>query len=115
MRVALTFKCFVSLQAWKLWKDNKAIDLLDPILKDEASYPMLMRCINIAFLCVEENAADRPTMSEVVSMLTNELAVLPSPKQLAFSFMRMQNSNPHQERPEICSVNNITVSLMEAR
>ena len=113
MRVALTFKCFVSLQAWKLWKDNKAIDLLDPILKDEASYPMLMRCINIAFLCVEENAADRPTMSEVVSMLTNELVVLPSPKQLAFSFMRMQNSNP-QERPEI-SLNNITVSLMEAR
>ncbi|KAK2639279.1 hypothetical protein Ddye_027074 [Dipteronia dyeriana] len=101
--------------AWKLWKDNKAIDLLDPILKDEASYPMLMRCINIAFLCVEENAFDRPTMSDVVSMLTNELVVLPSPKQLAFSFMRMQNSNPHQERPEICSVNNITVSLMEAR
>ncbi|TXG67193.1 hypothetical protein EZV62_008468 [Acer yangbiense] len=88
--VVLTFKCFVSLQAWKLWKDNKAIDLL-------------------------ENAADRPTMSEVVSMLTNELAVLPSPKQLAFSFMRMQNSNPHQERPEICSLNNITFSLMEAR
>ncbi|KAK3199308.1 hypothetical protein Dsin_022723 [Dipteronia sinensis] len=48
--------------AWKPWKDNKAIDLLDPILKDEASYPRLMRCINIAFLCVEENAVDRPTM-----------------------------------------------------
>lgn len=89
---------------------------MDPELENEASYPMLMRDINVALLCVQENAADRPTMSEVVSMLTNELVALPSPKQPAFSYVRsMQNSNSPESRPQACSVNEVTISLLKAR
>lgn len=111
----LTFTCTV-LQAWDLWKDNRALDLMDPILENEASYPMLTRYINVALLCVHENATDRPTMSEVVSMLTNEHLVLPSPKQPAFSYVRnLKNSNEPTIKPEACSVNVVTVSLIEAR
>ncbi|KAL5802697.1 hypothetical protein ACOSQ4_031002 [Xanthoceras sorbifolium] len=102
--------------AWELWNNDRALDLMDPILKNEASFPMLIRYINVALLCVQEIAADRPTMSEVVSMLTNEHIVLPSPKQPAFSYVRSQQSPiPHKSSPEVCSVNNVTVSLMEAR
>ncbi|KAJ0103298.1 hypothetical protein Patl1_04456 [Pistacia atlantica] len=69
------------LQEWDLWKADRAQELMDPELENGSSYPMLMRYINVALLCVQENAADRPAMSEVVSMLTNELVALPSPKQ----------------------------------
>ncbi|TXG67224.1 hypothetical protein EZV62_008499 [Acer yangbiense] len=101
---------------WELWNNDRALDLMDPILENEASFPMLIRYINVALLCVQEIAADRPTMSEVVSMLTNEHIVLPSPKQPAFSYVRsLQNPIPPKGRPEVCSVNNVTVSLIEAR
>jgi hypothetical protein len=30
----------------------------------------MMRCFNIALLCVQENAVDRPTMTNVVAMHT---------------------------------------------
>ena len=92
------------------------MDLKDPILKKEASYPMLIRYINVALLCVQEIAADRPTMSEVVSMLTNEHIILPSPKQPAFSYLKsLQNSAQPMSRPGACSVNNVTLSLIEPR
>ena len=47
----------------------------------------MQRCIHVAFLCVQEKAIDRPTMSNVVFMLRNETTVpLPTPKRPAFSF-----------------------------
>ncbi|KAK4851046.1 hypothetical protein QYF36_012012 [Acer negundo] len=90
------------------------MDLKDPILENEASYPMLIRYINVALLCVQETAADRPTMSEVVSMLTNEHINLPSPKQPAFSYLKSLHNSAHpMSRPGACSVNNVTLSLIE--
>ncbi|KAB2601897.1 G-type lectin S-receptor-like serine/threonine-protein kinase CES101 [Pyrus ussuriensis x Pyrus communis] len=44
----------------------------------------LLRCVHVGLLCVEENAADRPTMSDVVSMLTNQSTPLPLPAKAAF-------------------------------
>ncbi|XP_040967063.1 G-type lectin S-receptor-like serine/threonine-protein kinase At2g19130 [Gossypium hirsutum] len=52
-------------------------------------------------------AADRLTMSEVVSMLTNELTVLNSPKKPAFSNARSTINSSNQ--PEKFSVNDVTV------
>ncbi|KAL5737862.1 hypothetical protein ACOSP7_030623 [Xanthoceras sorbifolium] len=102
--------------AWELWNNDRVLDMMDPILENEASFPMLIRYTNVALLCVQEIAADRPTMSEVVSMLAKEHIVLPSPKQPVFSYVRSQQSPiPHKSSPEVCSVNNVTVSLMEAR
>ncbi|KAL9444254.1 hypothetical protein AB3S75_017437 [Citrus x aurantiifolia] len=72
--------------AWDLWKDDKFHELIDPvILQDEISLPMLVRYINVALLCVQENAADRPTMSDIVSKINNEHLELPSPKEPAFT------------------------------
>ncbi|KAJ0102738.1 hypothetical protein Patl1_04506 [Pistacia atlantica] len=96
--------------AWKLWRDDKALHLMDPVLENKASYPILLRYINVALLCVQEKAADRPTMSEVVSMLTNELLVLPSPKQPAFFHVGIS-----QNSIQACSMNDITITEMEAR
>lgn len=49
---------------------------------------MLLRYVNIALFCVQESPEDRPTMSDIVSMLINEIAALPSLKNRAFSHIR---------------------------
>ncbi|CAN6684251.1 unnamed protein product [Malus baccata var. baccata] len=70
--------------AWELWKKNAALELKDPTLGDSCNGNQLLRCIHVSLLCVEENAADRPTMSDVISMLTNESMELPKPKKPAY-------------------------------
>ncbi|XP_057955657.1 uncharacterized protein LOC131149319 [Malania oleifera] len=100
--------------AWDLWKSSRAQDLMDPVLEDQPPKHMLLRYINVALLCVQEIAADRPTMLEVVLMLSNELASLPSPKQPAFSFVRTA-TNPNSPIPKVCSINGVTVSVLEPR
>ncbi|KAI3941713.1 hypothetical protein MKX01_018303 [Papaver californicum] len=70
--------------AWRHWKKGTALDLLDSILKDSYSESEVMRCIHIGLLCVQENAADRPTMASIVLMLNNYSTNLPVPLVPAF-------------------------------
>jgi len=44
--------------------------------------------VQIALLCVLENAIDKPSMLEVSSMLKNETIVVTNPKKQAFSTKR---------------------------
>jgi hypothetical protein len=89
---------------------------VDPLLDDISSMHMVLRYVNIALLCVQESAEDRPTMSDVVTMLSNEGVVLPYPKEPAFLNMRtMSKANPINNRPQICSLNGATISTMEGR
>ncbi|KAH9651107.1 Receptor-like serine/threonine-protein kinase SD1-6 [Citrus sinensis] len=98
--------------AWGLWKDDRAHELMDPVIKqDEVSLPMLIRYINVALLCVQENAADRPIMSDVISMIENEHLNLPSPKEPAFT----NSKNVNNSTSQLCSVNDVTVSLINPR
>ncbi|XP_018847028.2 G-type lectin S-receptor-like serine/threonine-protein kinase At1g11410 [Juglans regia] len=104
--------------AWDLWKESKALDIVDSSLGDEASYPAyeVLRCIQIGLLCVQEQAADRPTMLEVVFMLGNE-ANVPSPKKPAFINRRIIDSgqDPSSSAGAPASLNDITISELEAR
>ncbi|KAL3736241.1 hypothetical protein ACJRO7_025231 [Eucalyptus globulus] len=105
-----------SFGAWQLRQEDRALCLVDSALENHNSDGTLMRHINVALLCVQENAADRPTMSEVLTMLTNELSTLPSPKQPAFSYIRTQKMpEPPLCRLDLASVNDVTLSVMEAR
>ena len=104
-----------------MWTSDKGLELKDPVIEVVASSNhMLIRYVNIGLLCVQESAEDRPTMSDVVSMLINETAPLPPPKQPAFSHVRSSTTNSRppissSSRPDNCSVNNVTVSLLQAR
>ncbi|KAL9366231.1 hypothetical protein Peur_037430 [Populus x canadensis] len=66
--------------AWELWKAGGPFELVDPTLRESCSRDQVLRCIHVGLLCVEDNAVDRPIMSDVISMLTSE-AQLPLPKQ----------------------------------
>ncbi|GAV64491.1 LOW QUALITY PROTEIN: Pkinase domain-containing protein, partial [Cephalotus follicularis] len=67
--------------AWKLWNEGNGLELIDSTLDE--SYPGndVVNCIHIGLLCVQDQATDRPSMSDIVSMLTNETMLLPAPRQ----------------------------------
>ncbi|MBA0627711.1 hypothetical protein Godav_022521, partial [Gossypium davidsonii] len=72
--------------AWKLWKDEKPLELLNPALRNDYSRNEVTKCIQLGLLCVQEDPADRPTMATIVLKLNRHSAKLPMPKQPAFVF-----------------------------
>uniref|UniRef100_A0A0E0C8L2 non-specific serine/threonine protein kinase n=1 Tax=Oryza meridionalis TaxID=40149 RepID=A0A0E0C8L2_9ORYZ len=70
--------------AWELWREGSWFDLVDPSIRDAYPEHRVLRCVHVGLMCVQENAVDRPTMSDVISMLTSESITLPDPRQPAF-------------------------------
>ena len=95
---------------------------MDPTLNDSdsdsssSSKHKVARYVNIGLLCVQDSPADRPTMSDVVSMIGNDSISLPSPKPPAFLNVRgNQTSKLPASMPQSYSVNLITDSVVEPR
>ncbi|XP_028776258.1 cysteine-rich receptor-like protein kinase 10 [Neltuma alba] len=70
--------------AWKLWKDGEPLQLLDPTIRESYTPNEVMRCIHIGLLCVQEDPAERPSMSSIVLMLDSYSVTLPTPSKPAF-------------------------------
>ncbi|KAF5728616.1 hypothetical protein HS088_TW21G00764 [Tripterygium wilfordii] len=79
--------------AWRHWRDGTSIELMDSTLGDSYSESEIIRCIQIALLCVQEDPAARPTMGKVVSMLISSSVRLPLPQQPAFYVGSRTGSN----------------------
>jgi len=75
---------FLIQGTWRLYKADRALEVIDPTLKGSYSWEEGIRAIKIGLLCTQAAAALRPSMSQVVSMLTNEPQNLPSPTKPAF-------------------------------
>ncbi|XP_038699718.1 uncharacterized protein LOC119997019 [Tripterygium wilfordii] len=97
--------------AYDLWKDGTAMEFIDPALDDSNSTCKLIRCLEVALLCVQENPADRPSMLKVSSMLKNETPAAATPKRPSFS---IKNDDDEECKPRlkerIWSVNDMTIS-----
>ncbi|KAJ0007847.1 hypothetical protein Pint_30286 [Pistacia integerrima] len=105
------------LTVWERWTSDRVLELIDPVLEGLPSKEMLIRYVNIALLCVEENAEDRPPMNDAISMLTNESLPLRPPNQPAFVHVRSRvlNDIPRSSNPDKCSANEVTLSTVAAR
>ncbi|XP_044472534.1 G-type lectin S-receptor-like serine/threonine-protein kinase At4g03230 [Mangifera indica] len=103
--------------AWQLWKEDVAMELMNPTLSVSYCQDQVLKCINLALLCVEHNPIDRPTMPVVISMLTSEGVTLPMPKQPAFSIERkIDVDNPSGiNQADNCTINNVTMTEMHPR
>ncbi|MFS7928052.1 putative protein kinase RLK-Pelle-DLSV family [Helianthus anomalus] len=101
--------------AWELWQQGDALQMQDPTLIGNCVVHQLQRIVHVAFLCLQENAVDRPEMSEVISMLTNDPMLLPVPKEPAF-FFGGDASKPTigDWKTDSGSVDNISITQMEA-
>ncbi|KAL0890895.1 hypothetical protein Bca101_014878 [Brassica carinata] len=58
----------------------------NPAIGDNYDKHEVIRCIHIGLLCVQENPADRPTMSTIFQMLTNTSITLHVPQPPGFFF-----------------------------
>ncbi|CAM0879071.1 unnamed protein product [Alopecurus aequalis] len=96
--------------AWQSWEDGKWIDLVHTSLTPHSHSAKMTRCFNIALLCVQENAADRPTMGDIVSMLSSETIILDEPKKAAYMNVRVGNEEA-STTPESYSINDVTISV----
>ena len=101
-------------QVWQLWGDDRALDIVDSSINESFVPHEVLRCIQIGLLCVQEDAMDRPTMLEVLLMLSSE-TTLPSPKQPAFIFRKPSNDSGSVTGRGFYSINNVTITMVEAR
>ena len=104
-----------TFQAWKLWNENNIVALIDPVISDPCFQTEISRCIHVGLLCVQELVKDRPTMSTVISMLNSEIVDLPTPKQPAFTERRNAGEESSQQIQKRCSINYVTVTVIEGR
>ncbi|TKY68388.1 Cysteine-rich receptor protein kinase 10 [Spatholobus suberectus] len=99
------------LYAWKIWSAGKYLELMDPVLETSCIDSEVVKCIHIGLLCVQEDAADRPTMSTVVVMLASDTMALPKPNQPAFSVGRMALGDASTSKSsKNRSINDVTIS-----
>ncbi|KAI3721392.1 hypothetical protein L2E82_32402 [Cichorium intybus] len=101
--------------AWKLHKEGKSLELVSSSLQLSCVASEVQRAVHIGLLCVQHHAEDRPTMSSVVLMLGNE-NYLPPPKQPAFfAEETLRDINSLSSAPTLDSVDEVTITLLNAR
>ena len=99
-------------QAWRLWKEGKELEFVDPLLRGSSPTQDVLKCMHVGLLCVQEDPADRPNMSAVVvSLQGRESTPLPDPRQPALSVRRVPINQPMEDH----SVNELTISTISPR
>ncbi|GAB2298759.1 hypothetical protein Dimus_032836 [Dionaea muscipula] len=106
--------------AWKLWREGRGSELLDPVVGAAFVEEEVIRCIQVGLLCVQECADDRPTMATVLIMLDSEsLSMMPLPKLPGFCFglktAETEYSSSSKQLDESCTINQVTVTTLDAR
>ncbi|CAL4986097.1 unnamed protein product [Urochloa decumbens] len=70
--------------AWDLCAAGKLLEFIDPSLHGEPQNAEIMRWVKIALLCVQENPEERPSMPEVIVMLSSEDDIQKQPNRPAY-------------------------------
>ncbi|KAM2747554.1 hypothetical protein EV2_026694 [Malus domestica] len=102
--------------AYTSWKEDKGPEFIDPSLDDSSTSFKLLRCLQVALLCVQENPDDRPTMLEVYSMLKTDTQAVPIPTKTAFSGKSDRDKETvSTSQKGSCSVNDAQISELQPR
>jgi len=89
--------------------------VVDAAMVNSINVSEMLRSIQVALLCVQQSPEDRPSMSSVVLMLGNDGA-LPQPKEPGFFTERKVVEFEYStSRDAPSSVNEVTITLLEAR
>ncbi|XP_031123785.1 G-type lectin S-receptor-like serine/threonine-protein kinase At4g27290 [Ipomoea triloba] len=101
--------------AWKVYKENRELELIDEHLAPSCDLSQAQRCIQVGLLCVQQHPEDRPTMSSVVTMLSND-CTLPEAKEPGFfTERRASESNYSTSTQGESSKNECSISLLDPR
>ncbi|VAH38308.1 unnamed protein product [Triticum turgidum subsp. durum] len=96
-------------QAWTLWQEGRASELIDALMGTTYSKDEVCRYIQVGLLCVQELPGDRPAMPLVLRMLGGDVE-LPAPKRAAFFAGRAPADDKDTE-----SGNHLTYTELEGR
>ncbi|CAA7049639.1 unnamed protein product [Microthlaspi erraticum] len=80
--------------AWRIWSNGTPLDLVDPLIVDNCQRSEVVRCIHVGLLCVQEDPAERPTLSTIVLMLTSNTVTLPIPREPGLFFQSRTGKDP---------------------
>ncbi|EEF37686.1 kinase, putative [Ricinus communis] len=81
---------------WQLYRLNRLVEAADPSLRDDFSAEEVSRVLQTGLLCTQASVALRPSMAEVVVMLTNSGGEIPLPSQPPF--MNATSLEPESSR-----------------
>uniref|UniRef100_M1D081 Receptor-like serine/threonine-protein kinase n=3 Tax=Solanum tuberosum TaxID=4113 RepID=M1D081_SOLTU len=107
--------------AWRLWTEDKSMDLVDQSLHKSCNKEEAIKLINIGLLCVQEDPKDRPNTSNIIMMLGSEnsnIISLPRPNQPAFMTRKCGNndtSSSSNAKSDGVSNNQLTVTIEMGR
>ncbi|KAG6419122.1 hypothetical protein SASPL_121333 [Salvia splendens] len=102
--------------AWKLYREGRALELVDSAAGEEYVAGEVLRCIQVGLLCVQEQAEDRPNMSNVVLMLSSDFVSMQQPKHPGYCLgRRPTETDPSLLRmdDESCTVNQSAVRVAQ--
>jgi hypothetical protein len=89
--------------------------LLDELVARECrDSEAALRCLQVGLLCVQERSEERPHMATVFLMLSNQRAVMPQPRHPGYCSDR-GSASTDGEYSSTCTVNDITVTVVEGR
>ncbi|WVZ68573.1 hypothetical protein U9M48_017499 [Paspalum notatum var. saurae] len=99
--------------AWMLWKEGRTMELVDEAMDGSVNYGEVLRCIQVALLCVEVQPRNRPLMSSAVMMLASENATVPEPNEPGVNIGK--NTSDTDSSSLGFTANNVTVTEIDAR
>ena len=97
-----------------MWTEERALELLDGVLRERFTPSEVIRCIQVGLLCVQQRPKDRPDMSSVVLMLNGE-KLLPNPKVPGFYTEGDVTPESDIKLKNYFSSNQISITMLEAR
>ncbi|KAL3624959.1 hypothetical protein CASFOL_031627 [Castilleja foliolosa] len=103
--------------AWKLWNEDNGIAFADQTIVNRDFEGEIVRCIQIALLCVQEFPKDRPAVQTVLSMLSGEIVDLPLPEQPLFAekWDRSHAGSTMGTNQSGFSVNDLSITVLDGR
>ena len=97
-----------------MWREGKALEIVDSAIGESYPIDVVQRYIKIGLLCVQEVAVYRPSISEVISMLSNEVS-LPSPQKPGFLLNACDLNSETSTSSKEASANVLTHSIISCR
>nr|GMD86348.1 cysteine-rich receptor-like protein kinase 25 [Ipomoea batatas] len=102
--------------AWEYWRDDTPLEILDPVLAESYNVNEVIQCIHISLLCVQEVAVERPTMAEVMLMLSSYSSNRWSaPREPAFYHGGREGILKESESEKSASINEVSISELHPR
>ncbi|KAK2987252.1 hypothetical protein RJ640_017555 [Escallonia rubra] len=103
--------------AWRVWNEGKPLELVDALMESPAPTAEILKCIQMALLCVQQRPEDRPTVSLVLLALDSENPMLPQPKQPGFYTERFlpDTDSSSTGKKRFSSSNDLTVTMLQGR